>query len=250
MIAFRSLCFVWMLKKSDFLRCVCVCTKRCLLFCFYYCGHKSRVFLQSAVSAAPKWSKRINARKKSSASQCSSRFKVAAAVAVVATAPTTAKCVVYCDPNCKLLPTPNIRNSSFVHTHTEWKSANWSAPSELWSTEQNFSCFGCSCYCCHDKGEDGEGEEKLGKKAKCLQTRNRESERLCFQLSARQTGALVDFCLAWQENNDDRSTSTKNSTSTSNSSSNSSSNQKKGGKMLMINLKTRKLTLAKIFLQH
>ena len=118
MIAFRSLCFVWMLKKSDFLRCVCVCTKRCLLFCFYYCGHKSRVFLQSAVSAAPKWSKRINARKKSSAAQCSSRFKVAAAVAVVATAPTTAKCVVYCDPNCKLLPTPNIRNSSFVHTHT------------------------------------------------------------------------------------------------------------------------------------
>lgn len=60
----------------------------------------------------------INARKKSSAAQCSSRFKVAAAVAVVATAPTTAKCVVYCDPNCKLLPTPNIRNSSFVHTHT------------------------------------------------------------------------------------------------------------------------------------
>lgn len=40
------------------MRCVCVCTKRCLLFCFYYCGHKSRVFLQSAVSAAPKWSKR------------------------------------------------------------------------------------------------------------------------------------------------------------------------------------------------
>ncbi len=226
---------------------MCVCLYKTVpAFLFLLLRAQKQGFSAVCSVSSTQMVQEINARKKSSAAQCSSRFKVAAAVAVVATAPTTAKCVVYCDPNCKLLPTPNIRNSSFVHTHTEWKSANWSAPSELWSTEQNFSCFGCSCYCCHDKGEDGEGEEKLGKKAKCLQTRNRESERLCFQLSARQTGALVDFCLAWQENNDDRSTSTKNSTSTSNS----SSNQKKGGKMLMIILKTRKLTLAKIFLQH